>query len=130
MLNPTFLTTKDILSIHRQEINRAGGEPNIREPESIEACTEAPKATFGGEYLNTLFEMAATYISCLTIRHSFVDGNKRMALASALTFLYLNGYEVEEMNDLELSDLVLEFLTTGLTKEEVAKHLEERASKL
>ncbi|NBC67033.1 MAG: type II toxin-antitoxin system death-on-curing family toxin [Bacteroidetes bacterium] len=40
------------------------------------------------------------------MRHRFVDGNKRTALASALTFLYLNGYEVEESYDLELADLV------------------------
>jgi len=130
MLDPSFLPKEDILSIHRQEIERSGGEPNIRKPESVEACAEAPKATFGGEYLNNLFEMAATYISCLTIRHPFVDGNKRTALASALTFLYLNGYEIEESFDLELADLVLDFLKKELTKEDVAKHLEEHSSKL
>ena len=130
MLDPSFLSKEDILSIHRQEIQRAGGEPNIREPESVEACAEAPKATLGGEYLNNLFEMAATYISCLTIRHPFVDGNKRTALASALTFLYLNGYEIEESFDLELADLVLDFLTKELTKEDIARHLEKYASKL
>ena len=130
MLDPSFLSKEDILSIHRQEIYRAGGEPNIREPEGMEACTEAPKATFGGEYLNNLFEMAATYISCLTIRHPFVDGNKRTALASGLTFLYLNGYEIDESHELELANLVLDFLTKELTKEDIAKHLEEHASKL
>lgn len=60
MLNPFFLSKEDILSIHRQEVQRAGDEPNIRESESIDACVDAPKATFGGEYLNNLFEMAAT----------------------------------------------------------------------
>lgn len=130
MFDPSFLSKEDILSIHQQEISRAGSEPNIREPEGVEACTEAPKATFSGEYLNDLFEMAATYISCLTIRHPFVDGNKRTALASALTFLYLNGYEIDESHDLELADLVLDFLTKKLTKEDLAEHLRDHASKL
>jgi death-on-curing protein len=74
--------------------------------------------------------MAATYISCLTIRHPFVDGNKRTALASALTFLYLNGYEIEETYELELAVLVIDFLIKKLTKEDVAKHLKENATKM
>ncbi|MDZ7693204.1 MAG: hypothetical protein U5K69_19135 [Balneolaceae bacterium] len=49
------------------------------------------------------------------------------ALASALTFLYLNGYEVEESYDLELADLVLDFLSKDKSKEDVAKHLKEYA---
>lgn len=73
--------------------------------------------------------MAASFIICLTIRHPFVDGNKRTALASALTFLYLNGYKVKESHDLELADLVLDFLAKSILKEGVAEHLKENAIK-
>ena len=127
MKEPSFLTTEDILFIHEQEIQKAGGDPGIRQEEYVQDCADAPKASFDGEYLNDLFEMAASYIICLTIRHPFVDGNKRTALASALTFLYLNGYEVEESHDLELADLVLDFLSKDISKEEVAKYLKENA---
>lgn len=127
MSEPTFLTVEDILFIHDQEIQKAGGEPNIRQEKDIYACADAPKASFGGEYLNNLFEMAAAYIVCLTIRHPFVDGNKRTALASALTFLYLNGYEIEESYDLELADLVLDFLKNEITKENLAEHFKRNA---
>ena len=129
MKEPSFLTMEDILFIHAQEIQKAGGDPGIRQEQNIQACAEAPKASFDGEYLNGLFEMAASYIICLTIRHPFVDGNKRTALASALTFLYLNGYEVEESYDLELADLILDFLSKNITKEDLAKHLKENAIK-
>jgi death-on-curing protein len=127
MKEPSFLTIEDILFIHEQEIQKAGGDPGIRKEKDIQACTDAPKASYEREYLNNLFEMAASYIICLTIRHPFVDGNKRTALASALTFLYLNGYEVEESYDLELADLVLNFLSKDVSKEELAKHLKENA---
>ncbi len=93
------------------EIETAGGEPSIRDQEGVKACVDAPKASFGGEFLHDLFEMAESYIACLTMRHPFVDGNKRTALASALTFLYLNGYSIEESYDDELADLVLNFVT-------------------
>lgn len=128
MNDPSFLTLEDILFIHSQEIQIAGGEPNIRDENGIKACVDAPKASFGGEYLHALFGMAASYIACLTTRHPFVDGNKRTALASALTFLHLNGYAVEEAHDEELADLVLDFVTKKKSKEQVAQHLESHAS--
>jgi death-on-curing protein len=39
----------------------------------------------GGDLLNSI-----------AINHPFLDGNKRTALASSLTFLFMNGYEIEE----------------------------------
>ncbi|MEX0660770.1 MAG: type II toxin-antitoxin system death-on-curing family toxin [Balneolaceae bacterium] len=119
MTSPFFLTLNDILYIHEQEIKISGGEPNIRDLDGIKACVEAPKVSFGGDYLNDIFGMATTYITCLTMRHPFVDGNKRAALGSALTFLYLNGYSVTESYDEELADLVLDFITKKKSKEEV-----------
>lgn len=130
MDEPSLLSMhEDILFIHEQEIQEAGGDQGIWQEQDIQACVDAPKASFDREYLNDLFEMAASYIICLTIRHPFVDGNKRTALASALTFLYLNGYEVEESYNLELADLVLDFLSKDIPKNDVAKHLKENAIK-
>ncbi|CAN5270595.1 hypothetical protein BH23BAC3_BH23BAC3_01680 [soil metagenome] len=67
--------------------------------------------------------MAATYISCLAVRHPFVDGNKRTALASALTFLYVNGYSIEESNEVDLANLIIDFLTKKISKDDVESHL-------
>ncbi len=126
----SFLTLDDILFIHKEEIERSDEEPNIRDKEGVKACVDSPKASFGGEFLNDLFGMAATYISCLAIRHPFIDGNKRTALASALTFLKLNGYEIEEATNEELADLVLDFVTKKISKEKVAEHLQRKAFQL
>ncbi len=123
----SFLTLEDILFIHKEEIERTGEEPNIRDKEGVKACVDSPKASFGGEFLNDLFSMAATYITCLTIRHPFVDGNKRTALASALTFLSLNNYEIKESYEEELADVVLDFVTKKISKEKTAELLELRA---
>ena len=130
MPEPTFLLLEEILFIHQQEIQAAGGTPDIRDQEGIMACVEAPKASFGGEYLHDLFGMAASYIACLTMRHPFVDGNKRTALASALTFLYLNGYTVEESYDEDLADVVLNFVTKKISKDELAKHFRSKSLRL
>jgi len=60
----------------------------LREPGLLSSALEAVAATFGGRLLHqSLFEMAAAYLFYLAQNHPFVDGNKRTALASALTFL-------------------------------------------
>ena len=41
------------------------------------------------------FELAAAYAFGLARNHPFVDGNKRIALIAAFTFLELNGWEVQ-----------------------------------
>lgn len=74
--------------------------------------------------------MAATYLTCLTMRHPFIDGNKRTALASALTFLYLNGFFVEEAYEEELADLVLRFIAKKISKEEIIEYFRASSKKL
>lgn len=130
MREPAFLSPEEILFIHQQEIQISGGEPNIRDQEGVKACADAPKASFGGEYLQDLFGMAASYVTCITMRHPFIDGNKRTALASALTFLYLNGYTVDESYDEELADLVLDFVTKKISREEIAEHFRSKSLSL
>ncbi len=77
-----------------------------------------------------IFGMAATYVNSLAFNHPFVDGNKRTALAAALTFLFLNGYEVEDDHDEELADKVLELLAKTLSKDGFAEHFKVRAKSI
>lgn len=55
---------------------------------------------------------------------AFIDGNKRLALVSMLTFLEVNGYEVEA-TDPELADWIIG-LSAGTTPEELAGLLRSR----
>jgi len=53
-----------------------------------------PQGTFGGALLHEgPIEQAAAYLFHLCGNHPFLDGNKRVALATALVFLYLHGIE-------------------------------------
>lgn len=130
MREPVFLSGADIYFIHQQEIEISGGNPGIRDEDGIQACADAPKASFEGKLLYDLFGMAATYLTCLTMRHPFIDGNKRTALASALTFLYLNGFFVEEAYEEELADLVLRFIAKKISKEEIIEYFRASSKKL
>lgn len=88
----TFLTEEDVLLIHEMQVERFGGASGLRDRGMLASAVAQPQATFGGELVHgELFEMAAAYLFHLVSNHAFVDGNKRVGLASALVFLDLNG---------------------------------------
>jgi death on curing protein len=119
-MNPVFLTTEEVLALHADQIRRYGGSAGIREIGLLSSALGAPEATFDGDYLHpTLFEMAAAYLFHLAKNHPFVDGNKRVALAAALAFLWMNGYEVVAEPS-SLGDLVLAVATGESSKAEAA----------
>lgn len=117
-----FISLDDAHFFHGKEIKEAGGAGDIRELKELEAAFAAPKATKGGEYLMDVFEMAASYVESICTRHPFPDGNKRTAIACAFTFLYLNGYVVDETYDEELADKILALVTHSIDKKELAEY--------
>ena len=85
-------------------------------------------ATFAGSFLHeTIFEMAAAYLYHLSRNHPFVDGNKRTALAAALTFLHMNGVRIEASED-ELVELSFKAAAGDISKAEVAVFLQNHES--
>jgi death-on-curing protein len=96
---PAFLGLDEIIEIHRDQIERYGGRPGIRDMGLLQSAVAMPQASFGGKYLHTdLFEMAAAYLFHIVRNHPFVDGNKRAGTAAALVFLALNGKAVRVTN--------------------------------
>ncbi len=126
-MDPVFLTLDEVLALHEDQIQRYGGSPGLRESGLLSSALGAVSATFGGRLLHqSLFEMAAAYLFYLAQNHPFVDGNKRTALASALTFLWMNDVEVEADDD-ALTDLVLSVAEGRTTKAEIAVFLQSQA---
>ncbi len=96
-----FLSLKEAIAIHQDQINRFGGIQGIRDAHLIDSAMHSPQATFGGTFLHaTILEMAAAYMYGITQNHPFLDGNKRTGLISGCIFLELNGYAIKENIDL------------------------------
>jgi len=123
-MEPKFFTVDDVIQIHICEIEQAGGASGIRDHDALRSAVGAPMACFDGLFLMSIFEIAPTYVNSIALNHPFFDGNKRAALASAITFLYVNGYEVEESYDEELADKTLELVTHQITKKQLADFFE------
>jgi len=89
-----FLTLSEVLLIYEDQIRRYGGTYGVRNLALLSSAVYVPQATFEREYLHkTIPEMAAAYAYHICENHALVDGNKRVALATALVFLDINGYD-------------------------------------
>jgi death-on-curing protein len=84
-------TVEVVLTIHEQVLAAHGGGAGIRSRELLESAVAAPQATMMGQALmSDPIEIAAAYLFYLCGNHPFVDGSKRMALATCLVFLSEN----------------------------------------
>jgi death-on-curing protein len=128
-VDPQFLELDDVLAIHEDRIRKYGGSSGLRDLGLLESAVAMPQATFGGAYLHgTLYEMAAAYLFHIAKNHPFLDGNKRTALACALSFLRLNALRVKAGED-ELVDLVLGVVEGGISKAAIAVFFEEHLAR-
>ncbi|MGA3052182.1 MAG: type II toxin-antitoxin system death-on-curing family toxin [Chitinispirillaceae bacterium] len=128
--DPRFLTTSEVIEIHDQEIATAVGLSGVRDIKALESALGAPQASFGGQFIMDIFEMAATYINSIALNHPFLDGNKRTALATSLTFLFINGFEIDEHYDVELAEKTLDLVARKITKSDLAQHLKSRSKEI
>jgi death on curing protein len=85
-----FLTRIEVLAIHDEQIALFGGSNGLRDAGLLEAALFRPQTGYYGD----LIEEAAALWESLSQNHAFIDGNKRVALASTDTFLRINGRRI------------------------------------
>lgn len=84
-----------VIRLHDASIARFGGAPGVRDLGALEGALARPFAEFAGQEAHpTVHDKAAALMHGLASSHPFVDGNKRVALATMLVFLRLNGYHL------------------------------------
>ena len=119
--DPVFLTLGEVIEIHRDQIERYGGDPGLRDLGLLQSAMAMAAAGFGGRYLHTdLFEMAAAYLFHIAQNHPFIDGNKRTGAVASLVFLSLNDVELEA-NEEEFERIVLGVAQGKIEKAAVAE---------
>lgn len=92
MTVPVWLTVGLVVAIHGEQLRLFGGPVGVRDPAMLESALDRPrnKWAYGERDLATL---AAAYAFGIARNHPFVDGNKRAAFLSLITFLGLNQIE-------------------------------------
>jgi len=95
-------TVDAVLAIHGEVLAAHGGSPGLRSRELLESAVAAPQATMmGAPMVSDPIEIAAAYLFYLCSNYPFVDGNKRVALATCLVFLSENGLLKEVTLDVD-----------------------------
>lgn len=98
------LDTADLLHIAERVL---GAPPELRDLGLLESAAARPFASaFGEDAYPDLETKAAALLHSVARNHALVDGNKRLALASTIAFLGLNGRRLTWTND-EAYDFVV-----------------------
>ena len=124
---PIFLSLAQVMRAHRDSLDRHGGIDGVRDEGAIESALAAAQNTWlyrGSD----VFEIAATYAYHLAESQAFLDGNKRTAIASALTFLELNGAYATP-NQAELYDAMIAIAARRMDKAGLAAVLRKQFTK-
>ena len=114
-----YVNKKMVISINKLCIELTGGEEfggksNMYEGQSLGFVEGIIiNKIFGKKRYKTIFHQAAAYLFFILKNHPFVDGNKRTALATAVTFLEWNNRIFDPFHE----DEVFEFIN-GLTMTE------------
>ena len=124
---PPFVhpTVPAVKAIHREVLAAHGGAPGLRDEARLESAVAVPQATLLGEpLLADPVEIAAAYLFYLCRNHPFVDGNKRVALATCLVFLSQNGLLPNEHLDADAWEaLTLDVAASRLDRTQTASRL-------
>ncbi len=131
MSRPLLHPTLDaVIAIHAEVLAAHGGSPGLRSRDLLESAVAAPQATMMGQPMITdPIEIAAAYLFYLCSNHAFVDGNKRVALATCLVFLSENGLlKNEELSVDDWENLTLSVAAGVLSRDEVTAQLRQLVS--
>jgi death-on-curing protein len=118
-------TVEAVLAIHDEVLAAHGGSPGLRSRELLESAVAAPQATMMGvPMISDLIEIAGAYLFYLCSNHAFVDGNKRVALATCLVFLSEHELLPNETLDADAwENLTLAVAAGALSRDEVTAKL-------
>ena len=120
-------TVEAVIAIHGEVLAAHGGGSGIRSQELLESAVAAPQATMmGAPMISDPIEIAAAYLFYLCANHAFVDGNKRVALATCLVSLSENGLlQNESLNVDDWESLTLAVAAGSLNRADATARLRD-----
>jgi len=125
MSEPIWVPTRAVHIVHDRQIARHGGASGLRDEGLLQNALQRPVNKWQYENADT-FECAAAYAFGIAKAHAFVDGNKRTAFVTSVTFLRLNGWRfITEPAD---GVAFMENLASDVVSEEQFKNWLKRSS--
>lgn len=98
-VEPVWLTRVALDAIHTDQIREHGGLFGVRDENALESALNRPRNKWLYDRSADLPTLAAAYAFGLALNHPYYDGNKRLALLAMLTFLAINGHDIDASDD-------------------------------
>lgn len=114
-----MIDAKRVIEIHDSILSSEPGLQGDHGIDPLEGALLRVSSRIHYEELEDKFEIAAMYAVALARGHVFNDANKRTALVTALTYLDLQGYDIQRSDILE--DIMVDVAEGGLSPNELAK---------
>jgi death-on-curing protein len=92
-----FLNKAELILINKTVLKRSSSHLiGVQYPQGLDLVIKQPQqVVFGRELYPNIWIKTAYIIQKIAKKHIFLDGNKRTAIIAGLTFLELNGYELD-----------------------------------
>ncbi|GHF97293.1 type II toxin-antitoxin system death-on-curing family toxin [Streptomyces zaomyceticus] len=115
-----YLSAEDVLVIAEHAVDDQ--HIVVRDAGLLESAVHRPSAAmFGEEAYPDLVDKAAALLQSLAINHPFLDGNKRTAWLSCVTFLAMNGVQLRP--DIDAAErLVIAVATAAIDEVKAISH--------
>lgn len=105
-----YLTAEEVLIIAEQACDDM--QVAVRDPGLLESAVHRPSASmFGQEAYPELYDKAAALLQSLATNRPLIDGNKRTAWLSCVTFLAINGEYLRP--DIDAAERLVLAVATG-----------------
>jgi death-on-curing protein len=116
-----YLQLSHILAMHEVLIQKYGGIYGLRDKGLLESAISQPmQSVFETELFPDIPSKAAAYAFYLSENQPFLDGNKRIATAAALTFIRLNGYDLKA-SEKEFYETIMKLANKKLSREKLTE---------
>ena len=125
MSEPVWVPARAVYIIHDRQIARHGGASGLRDEGLLQGALQRPINKWQYENSDT-FGCAAAYAFGVAKAHAFVDGNKRTAFVTSVTFLRLNGWHF--VTEPAEGVTFMEDLASGAVSEESFRNWLEQSS--
>lgn len=90
-----FFSTEEVIAFHDVALEYGGGAPGLRDPGGLDSAVHNPWNRYNYTGCG-VHEIAAAYAFVLAQSQAFLDGNKRLGVLVALTFLEIHGHVIED----------------------------------
>jgi death-on-curing protein len=120
---PEWLTYDQVVAIHSRQLRRFGGAVGLRDNGLLRSAIERPINKWHYEQ-SDLAELAAAYAFGLAKNQAFVDGNKRIAFMSMMTFLRKNGVKLAP-EEAHATKIIMSLAAGEVSEESLARWIRD-----